>query len=59
MIHLYSINGNSLEDQGRTIDVKSPITDMAYSDDGAHLVVLTERKAVILYSAVDNYEVNT
>ena len=32
---------------------------MAYSDDGAHLAVINDKKAVILYSVADNYEVNT
>lgn len=59
MIHLYAIVGDTLKDDGQTIDVQSPITDMAYSDDGAHLAVLTEKKAVILYSVADNYKVNT
>lgn len=59
MIHLYSIHGNTLKDEGRTIDINSQITDMAYSDDGAHLAVITGKKAVLLYSVADDYAVNT
>lgn len=32
---------------------------MAYSDDGAYLAVITDKKAVILYSVADDYVVNT
>lgn len=59
MIHLYSICGNTLKDEGRTIDLKSRITGMAYSDDGAHLAVINDKKSVILYSVADDYAVNT
>lgn len=59
MIHLYSIHGNTLKDEGRTIDVKSQITGMAYSDDGAHLAVINDKKAVVLYSVADDYAVDT
>lgn len=56
MIHLYTIHGNTLKDEGRTIDTKSQITGMAYSDDGAHLAIINDKKAVILYSVADDYE---
>lgn len=59
MIHLYSIHGNTLSDEGRTIDAKSQITGMDYSDDGAHLAVINDRKAVLLYSVADDYAVNS
>lgn len=58
MIHLYTIHGNTLKDEGRTIDAKSQITGMAYSDDGAHLAIINEKKSVILYSVADDYAVN-
>lgn len=59
MIHLYSIHGNTLKDEGRTIDVKGEVTGMAYSDDGAHLAVINDKKAALLYSVADDYAVNT
>lgn len=58
MIHLYTIHGNTLKDEGRTIDTKSQITGMAYSDDGAHLAIINDKKAAILYSVADDYAVN-
>uniref|UniRef100_A0A674N023 WD repeat domain 1 n=1 Tax=Takifugu rubripes TaxID=31033 RepID=A0A674N023_TAKRU len=57
MIHLYTIHGNTLKDEGRTIDTKSQITGMAYSDDGAHLAIINDKKSVILYSVADDYAV--
>lgn len=41
------------------MDTKSQITGMAYSDDGAHLAVINDKKTIILYSVADGYEVNT
>lgn len=59
MIHLYSIHGDTLKDEGRTIDVEAQITGMDYSDDGAHLAVINDKKALIIYSVADDYAVNT
>lgn len=57
-IHIYSIQGNTLKDEGQTIDSKGRITDMAYSNDGAYLAVLKDNKVVIVYSVADGYTVN-
>nr|XP_046240438.1 WD repeat-containing protein 1 [Scatophagus argus] len=56
-IHLYSIQGTTLKDEGKTMDVKSPITDMAYSDDGAYLAVIDEKKAATVFTVADGYSV--
>lgn len=54
-IYLYSIQGNTLKDEGQTIDVNGKITDLAYSHDGAYLAVIDERKAATVYTVVDGY----
>lgn len=59
MIHLYAIHGNTLKDEGRTIDTKSQITGMAYSDNGAYLAIINDKKCIIVYSVADDYAVNT
>lgn len=57
-IHLYSIQGNTLKDEGRTVEVNGSITDMAYSNDGAYLAVLDDKKVATAFSVADNYSVN-
>ncbi|KAI1888333.1 hypothetical protein AGOR_G00183930 [Albula goreensis] len=32
-VYLYSVQGNTLKDDGKTLDAKGPITDVAYSKD--------------------------
>ncbi|XP_059184561.1 WD repeat-containing protein 1 [Centropristis striata] len=54
-VHLYSIQGNTLKDDGRTLEVKGPVTDMAYSNDGAHLAVLDEMKVATVFNVADDY----
>lgn len=56
-VHLYSIQGNTLKEEGKTLEVKGPITDMAYSDDGAYLAVLDDKKVATVYSVADGYTV--
>uniref|UniRef100_A0A8C7ZN59 WD repeat domain 1 n=1 Tax=Oryzias sinensis TaxID=183150 RepID=A0A8C7ZN59_9TELE len=56
-IRLYSIQGNTLKDEGKTLEAKGPITDMAYSNDGAYLAVIDEKKAITAYSVPDGYSV--
>lgn len=58
MIHLYTTHGNTLKDEGRTIDVQAAITGMAYSDDGAYLAIINEKKTAVVYSVADDYAVN-
>uniref|UniRef100_A0A3Q3IT13 Anaphase-promoting complex subunit 4 WD40 domain-containing protein n=1 Tax=Monopterus albus TaxID=43700 RepID=A0A3Q3IT13_MONAL len=56
-IYLYSIQGNTLKDEGRTLEAKGPITDMAYSNDGAYLAAIDEKKAATVYTVADGYTV--
>ncbi|XP_034023024.1 WD repeat-containing protein 1 isoform X2 [Thalassophryne amazonica] len=56
-VHLYSIRGDTLVDNGQTLDVNGIVTDMAYSFDGAHLAVTDDKKAVTVFSVADNYSV--
>ncbi|KAF6731784.1 WD repeat-containing protein 1 [Oryzias melastigma] len=56
-VRLYSIQGNTLKDEGKTLEAKGPITDMAYSNDGAFLAVVDEKKATTAYSVPDGYSV--
>ncbi|XP_041811168.1 WD repeat-containing protein 1 [Chelmon rostratus] len=56
-IHLYSIQGNTLKDEGRTVEVNGSITDMAYSNDGAYLAVLDDKKVATAFSVADNYSI--
>uniref|UniRef100_A0A3Q3B7L4 WD repeat domain 1 n=1 Tax=Kryptolebias marmoratus TaxID=37003 RepID=A0A3Q3B7L4_KRYMA len=54
-VHLYSVQGNTLKDDGKTLEAKGPITDMAYSNDGAYLAVIDEKKVATVYSVADGY----
>ncbi|XP_064199929.1 WD repeat-containing protein 1 [Anguilla rostrata] len=54
-VHLYSIQGSALKDEGKTMDAQGPITDMAYSRDGAYLAVSDEKKAVTVFTVADAY----
>uniref|UniRef100_A0A3P8RU47 WD repeat domain 1 n=1 Tax=Amphiprion percula TaxID=161767 RepID=A0A3P8RU47_AMPPE len=56
-VHLYSIQGNTLKDEGQTLDGDGPITDMAYSNDGAYLATIDEKKVARVYSVADSYSV--
>uniref|UniRef100_A0A3Q1GQZ3 WD repeat domain 1 n=1 Tax=Acanthochromis polyacanthus TaxID=80966 RepID=A0A3Q1GQZ3_9TELE len=56
-VHLYSIQGNTLKDEGQTLDAEAPITDMAYSNDGAYLATIDERKVARVYIVADGYSV--
>ncbi|KAM3621088.1 uncharacterized protein V6R79_005943 [Siganus canaliculatus] len=56
-IYLYAIQGNTLKDEGRTIEGQGAVTNMAYSSDGAYLAVIDEKKAATVYSVADNYSV--
>ncbi|KAK1175529.1 WD repeat-containing protein 1 [Acipenser oxyrinchus oxyrinchus] len=54
-VHLYSIQGNTLKDDGKTLEVKGPVTDLAYSHDGAYLAVCDANKAVTVFTVADGY----
>uniref|UniRef100_A0A8C4IC26 WD repeat-containing protein 1 n=1 Tax=Dicentrarchus labrax TaxID=13489 RepID=A0A8C4IC26_DICLA len=56
-VHLYSVQGNTLKDEGQTIEVKGPVTDMAYSNDGAYLAVIDEKKTAAVFDVADGYSV--
>lgn len=60
IIHLYSIEGNTLKDEGQTVEVnKTRIMDMAFSNDGAYLVVIDESKVATVLTVAEGYSVNT
>lgn len=58
IVRLYSIQGNTLKDEGKTLEVKGPITDMSYSNNGAYLAVLDEKKVATIFIVADGYAVN-
>lgn len=58
MVHLFSIQGNTLKDDGKTMEAKGPVTDMAYSNDGAFLAVTDEKKVITVFSVADGYAVS-
>ncbi|KAM9859711.1 WD repeat-containing protein 1 [Aulostomus maculatus] len=56
-IHLYSIQGNTLKDEGQTLQASGSITDMSYSNDGAYLAVIDDKKLAKVFSVADGYAV--
>uniref|UniRef100_UPI003AAF73FE WD repeat-containing protein 1 isoform X2 n=1 Tax=Centroberyx gerrardi TaxID=166262 RepID=UPI003AAF73FE len=58
-VHLYSIQGNTLKEEGEALEVSGPVTDMAYSNDGAYLAVTDERKVVTVFTVADGYSVKS
>jgi len=54
-VHLYSIQGNTLKEEGQSMEVKGPVTDMAYSNDGAYLAITDEKKVVSVFTVADSY----
>ncbi|XP_049894438.1 WD repeat-containing protein 1 [Epinephelus moara] len=56
-IRLYSIQGNTLKDEGKTIEVTGAATDMAYSNDGAYLAVIGDKKVTTVFTVADDYKV--
>ncbi|XP_067444109.1 WD repeat-containing protein 1 [Thunnus thynnus] len=57
IIRLYSIQGNTLKDEGKTIEAKGAITDMAYSNDGAYLAAIDDKKVATAFNVADGYSV--
>ncbi|XP_062380323.1 WD repeat-containing protein 1 [Sardina pilchardus] len=56
-VRLYSIQGNTLKDDDKVLEAKGPVTDMAYSNDGAFLAVSDEKKVITVFTVADNYAV--
>ncbi|XP_034388529.1 WD repeat-containing protein 1 [Cyclopterus lumpus] len=56
-IRLYAIQGNSLKDEGQTLKAAGAITDMAYSNDGAYLAAIDDKKVATAFTVADNYSV--
>ncbi|KAK2914767.1 hypothetical protein Q8A73_005361 [Channa argus] len=54
-IYLYSIQSNTLKAAGQILEAKGSITDMAYSNDGAYLAVIDDKKVATVYSVADGY----
>lgn len=54
-IHLYSIQGNTLKEDGESCSVKGMITDMAYSNNGAYLAVIDDKKVATIFVVADGY----
>ncbi|NXP66789.1 WDR1 protein, partial [Chloropsis cyanopogon] len=54
-VHLYSIQGTSLKSDDKTLEAKGPVTDLAYSHDGAFLAVCDANKVVTVFSVADGY----
>lgn len=56
-VRLYSIQGTSLKSDDKTLEAKGPVTDLAYSHDGAFLAVCDANKVVTVFSVPDGYAV--
>ncbi|CAL8338107.1 unnamed protein product [Lota lota] len=56
-VRLYSIQGNSLKDEGRALEATGRVTAMAFSNDGAHLAVTDEKKVLRIFTLADNYAI--
>lgn len=57
-VRLYSIVGTTLKDEGKLLEAKGPVTDLAYSHDGAFLAVCDASKVVTVFSVADGYSVS-
>lgn len=58
-MHLYAIHGASLKSEEKVLEAKGPVTDLAYSPDGAFLAVTDANKVVTVFSVADGYGVRT
>ncbi|XP_058654090.1 WD repeat-containing protein 1 [Onychostoma macrolepis] len=54
-VRLYSVQGNTLRDDGKVLEVQGPVTDMSYSQDGAFLAVTDEKKVISVFTVADGY----
>lgn len=57
-VRLYSILGTTLKDEGKLLEAKGPVTDLAFSHDGAFLAVCDASKVVTVFSVADGYSVS-
>lgn len=57
-MRVYSILGTTLKDEGKLLEAKGPVTDVAYSHDGAFLAVCDASKVVTVFSVADGYSVS-
>ncbi|XP_075608597.1 WD repeat-containing protein 1 [Balearica regulorum gibbericeps] len=55
IVRLYSIQGTSLKNDDKSLEAKGPVTDLAYSHDGAFLAVCDANKVVTVFSVTDGY----
>lgn len=55
---MYSILGTTLKDEDKLLEAKGPVTDLAYSHDGAFLAVCDASKVVTVFSVADGYSVS-
>lgn len=55
-VRLYSVQANTLKDDGKVLEVPGPVTDMSYSWDGAFLAVTDEKKVVTVFTVADAYK---
>ncbi|XP_034095505.1 WD repeat-containing protein 1 [Gymnodraco acuticeps] len=56
-VRLYSVQGSTLKDEGKTIELTGAITDMAYSNDGAYLALIDDKKVTSVFTVADDYSV--
>ncbi|XP_055364847.1 WD repeat-containing protein 1 [Betta splendens] len=56
-IRLYSVQGNTLKADGKVLETKGGVTDMAYSNNGAYLGVTDDKKVVTVFTVADGYSV--
>jgi WD40 repeat protein len=57
-VRVYSILGTTLKDEGKLLEATGPVTDLAYSHDGAFLAVCDASKVVTVFSVADGYSVS-
>ncbi|KAI5628869.1 WD repeat-containing protein 1 [Silurus asotus] len=58
-VYLYSVQGNTLKDDGKFLDTNGPVTDLRYSNDGAFLAASNEKKIIVVYDVADGYKVKS
>ncbi|KAJ8269323.1 hypothetical protein COCON_G00119300 [Conger conger] len=56
-VHLYSIQGNTLKDEGKTLETEGAVTDTVYSHDGAFLAASDDKKAIVVFTVAEGYAV--
>ncbi|XP_008319239.1 WD repeat-containing protein 1 [Cynoglossus semilaevis] len=55
-IYLYSVQGNTLKATEK-LALTGPVIELAYSNDGAYLAVIDEKKLATVFTVADNYSV--